>query len=142
MEDMISLASRAETGRLTGGVLKDAVARLKPGKTDVSCSYVSDALKNAPDLMYNQLASIFRSWLYHGTVTPSLLACSFLPLLKSSLKDPADLSSYRAIAGSSLILKTFELVVLSLWGPIVIAEQFVWSFGQGYFLRGWYRKCR
>ena len=39
-----------------------------------------------------------------------------MPLLKSSLKDPADPSSYRAIAGSSLILKIFELVVIILWG--------------------------
>ncbi len=27
--------------------------------------------------------------MFHGTVTPSLLACAFLPLLKSALEDPA-----------------------------------------------------
>ena len=83
---------------------------------------MSDALKYAPDLLFYQLASVFRSWVYHGTVTPSLLACSFLPLLKSFLKDPSDPDSYRAIAGSSLILKTFELVVLALWGPVLSSD--------------------
>ena len=77
---------------------------------------MSDAIKNAPDILFDQLATVFRSWLYHGTVTASLLACSFLPLLKSSLKDPSDPDSYRAIAGSSLVLKLFELVVILLWG--------------------------
>ena len=99
---------------MTGDIVKEAILRLKPKKGDVSGSFVSDALKNAPDLFSDQLATVFRSWLYHGTVTPSLLACSFLPLLKSSLKDPSDPDSYRAIAGSSLILKTFELVVIIL----------------------------
>ena len=90
---------------MTGDLVREAVGMLKLNKTDVTGSYVSDAFKHAPDLLYHQLASIFRSWLTHGTVTPSLLACSFMPLIKSSMKDPTDCSSYRAIAGSSLILK-------------------------------------
>ena len=43
-----------------------------------------------------------------------MLAYSFLPLLKSSLKDPSNTGSYRAIAGSSLILKVFEKVIIVL----------------------------
>ena len=46
-----------------------------------------DAILNGPDMLFDQLASVFRSWLVHGTVT-SLLDCAFLPLLKSALKDP------------------------------------------------------
>ena len=128
LEDVIALPAKEEVTKVTGGIVKEAVAKLKPNKTDVSGSYVSDALKNAPDLLYDQLASVFRSWLYHGTVTPSLLACSFLPLLKSSLKDPSDPSSYRAIAGSSLMLKTFELVVLLLWGHILSSDSLQFGY--------------
>ena len=113
---------------MTGTIVKEAIAKLKPKKTDVSGGYVSDALKNAPDLLYEQLATVYRSWLYHGTVTDSLLACSFLPLLKSSLKDPSDPDSYRAIAGSSLILKTFELVVLILWGHILSSDSLQFGY--------------
>ena len=49
---------------------------MKPGKGDVSGSYTSDAFLNAPDSLFERLASVFRSWLIHGTVTLSLLACS------------------------------------------------------------------
>ena len=73
---------------------------MKPNKGDVSESYTSDALLNAPDTLFTMLSAVFRSWLAHGTVTTSLLACAFLPLLKNSLKNPALLSSYRAITGS------------------------------------------
>ena len=81
LDNLIGIAAKDEVSKVTGVVVKEAVAKLKPSKTDVSGSFVSDALKNAPDLLHDQLATIFRSWLSHGTVTPSLLACSFLPLL-------------------------------------------------------------
>ena len=101
---------------VTGSVVKEAVCTMKSRKSDVSCTFTSDSLLNAPDILFEQLAVVFRSWITHGNITPSILACSFLPLLKSSLKDPASTGSYRAIAGSSLLLKLFEKVILLLWG--------------------------
>ena len=47
----------------------------------------------------------------HVTVTPSLLAPTFLPLLKSSVKDPSDPGSYRAIAGSSIVRQSGAVAV-------------------------------
>ena len=128
LERMIGDASKDEVGMFTGDIVEEAVGKLKSMKTDVGGGYVSDALKNAPDLLYDQLATVFRSWLCHGTVTPSLLACSFMSLLKSNLKDPLDLSSYRAIAGSSLILKTFELVVILLWGHLLSSDSLQFGY--------------
>ena len=119
LNNLIGQPAQHEVDKITGDIVKEAIGRLKPQKSDVSGGFVSDALKNAPDIFHAQLSVVFKSWLYHGSVTPSLLACSFLPLLKSSLKDPCDPDSYRAIAGSSLILKTFELVVLILWGNLL-----------------------
>ena len=49
-------------------------------------------------------------------VKNAILSCAFIPLLKSSQKDPASTDSYRAIAGSSLILKCFEQCILLIWG--------------------------
>ena len=132
LENMIGAAAKKELSELTGNVVKEAVGKLKLSKTDVSGSYVSDALKYAPDLLYNQLALIFRSWVTHGTVTPSLLACSFMPLLKSAMKDPSDCSSYRAIAGSSLILKVFELVIISLWGHVLSSDTLQFGYKAEY----------
>ena len=128
LEHLISDAAKLEVAKVTGVIVKEAVFKMKPNKTDVSGSFVSDALKNAPDLLFDQLATVFISWLVHGTVTPSLLACSFLPLLKSSLKDPSDMSSYRDIAGSSLILKVFEMVVLLLWGHILCSDSLQFGY--------------
>ena len=73
--------SLLEINKVSGDIVKQAVCKMKPGKGDVSESFTSDAILNAPDLLFDLLAAVFRSWLVHGTVTPSLLACAFLPLL-------------------------------------------------------------
>ena len=116
VEESITPESSHEVFKITGNVVKAAAAIMKSNKGDVSGSYGSDAIKNAPDLFFDHLACVYRSWLFHGTVTHSLLACAFMPLLKSSLKDPALTKNYRAIAGSSILLKLFDKVILILWG--------------------------
>ena len=123
--------SLEEIIRFTGEVVKKAVVKMKPSKADVSGSFTSDALLHAPDSFFDLLALVYRSWLVHGTVTPSLLACAFLPLLKSSLKDPADTNSYRAIAGSSLLLKLFDQCVLQLWGHLLTSDSLQFGYKEG-----------
>ena len=80
---------------------------LKPHKMYVSQGFSLDAMLHGPDVLFKQLARIFSSWLSHGNVTKSLLACAIVQLIKGS-KDPALSGSYHAIAGSSLLLKLFE----------------------------------
>merc|ERR1712082_256493 len=109
----IKTDSLTEVYKLDGDLVKKAACKLKPGKSDVSETFVSDCILNAPDELFDILSAIFRSWMIHGTVTLSLLACAFLPLLKGS-KDTAKTSNYRTIAGSSLLLKLFEQCVLLL----------------------------
>ena len=104
---------------------------MKPKKGEVTESYTSDALLNAPDILFALLANVFRSWLFHGIVTPALLACSFVPLLKNSLKNPAVVSSYRAIAGSSLILKLFDQVILLLWSHLLASDPLQFGYKAG-----------
>ena len=128
VDSLIRPESLDQVAVITGAIVKDAVCSLKPRKTDVSSWFSSDALLNAPDILFEQLAFIFRSWVSHGNITPSMLACSFLPLLKSSLKDPSDTGSYRAIAGSSLILKVFEKVILLLWGHLLSSDSLQFGF--------------
>ena len=73
------------------------------------------------------MALVFRSWLLHGTVTRSVLACAFIPLVKAG-KDPALSGSYRAIAGSSLLLKLFERCILIIWGDKLHSDQLQFGF--------------
>ena len=103
VNSLITPNSMVEVNKITASKVKEAACLMKPNKGDVSGGFTSDALLNGPDILFDHLATVFRSFLIHGSVTSYLLACCFLPLLKGS-KDPADTGSYRAIAGSSLIL--------------------------------------
>ena len=64
----------------------------------------------------------------HGTVTKSILSCSFIPLLKNSLKDPSSSEGYRAIAGCSLILQVFERCILLLWEEKLFTDSLQFGF--------------
>jgi hypothetical protein len=108
LAELIRVVSVNEVMKITGAKVKEAVGLMNDGKSDVTDGFTSDAILNAPDLFFDHLASIYRSCLIHGSVTPILLACAFLPLLRNSLKDPADTGSYRAITGSSLLLKQVQ----------------------------------
>ena len=57
-----------EVTKITGSVVKEAACRLKPGKGDVSEGYTSDAILNAPDILFDKFALVYKSWLYHGTI--------------------------------------------------------------------------
>ena len=93
VQKLITPESVHEVCKVTGSVVKEAVCSMKPRKTDVSACFTTDALLNAPDILFEQLAVIFRSWITHGKITPSMLAFCFLPLLKSQLKDPVNTGS-------------------------------------------------
>ena len=128
LSELISESSMDEVMKITGDKVKEAAGLMKLGKADVSEGFKSDAILNGPDILFDQLAGVYRSWCVHGTVTPNLLACAFLPLLKSTLKDPADPGSYRAIAGSSLVLKLFNKVVLLLWGHLLSTDSLQFGY--------------
>ena len=85
---------------------------MKAGKIDVTSSYSVEVFQHAPHILHEQLASVFRSFLVHGSITLSILACSFMPLLKSKRKNPTKFDSYRAVAGASQLLKLFEYVIM------------------------------
>ena len=141
--EMINKDYMHEVLKISWESVKAAAGKMKAGKADVSEGFSSDAILNGPDILFENLSTIVRSWCVHGTVTPSLLACAFLPLLKSSLKNPADLGSYRAIDGSSIILKLFDMVVLMLWGHLLRTDplQFGYKVGTSTCsVAGWCRK--
>ena len=64
-----------EVGKVTGAIVKEAACKMKAGKGDVSNGYTSDAILNAPDILFDQLSLVYRSWLVHGT------ACLCFPSL-------------------------------------------------------------
>ena len=78
--ELITAESAEEVKKITGAKVKEAAGMMKGAKADVSGGFSSDAILNAPDLMFEQLAAVYRSWLMHDSVTPILLACAFMPL--------------------------------------------------------------
>ena len=49
-----------------------------------------------------------------------------------SLKNPAEANSYRAIAGSSLLLKLFDQVILVLWGHLLSSDSLQFGYKAGF----------
>ena len=117
----------SEILKVTTELVKQAACSLKPHKMDVSQGFSSDALLNRPDVLFEILASIFQSWLSHGNVTRSVLACAIIPLVNGS-KDPALSGSYRAIVSSSLLLKLFERCVILIWGDQLQSDTLQFGF--------------
>ena len=116
--------------KITCDSVKSATIKMKSRKSDVSGGYTSDCLLHGPDILFSHLAAVFRGWMIHGAVTSSVLACAFLPLLKPQ-KNEQQTSSYRAIAGSSLILKQFEKTVLELWGGLLRSDGLQFGYKRG-----------
>ena len=57
---------------ITPELVKAAIKKLKSDKSDVSGSFTSDCLKSAPAIFHEQLAVVFRAFLYHGCVSHDL----------------------------------------------------------------------
>ena len=131
METMIDCRSEAEVRKITAKEVQEACKRMKPGKIDVKEGFTSDVFLHVPGILYEKLASVFRSFLTHGTITLSILSFSFMPLLKSARKDPSQFDSWRAVAGASQLLKLFEYVILNIWGGHLESDSLQFGFKSG-----------
>ena len=128
IKEVICPNSVNEVNKVTMDCVKKACTRMWPGKSDVTGSYTSDLLLHGPDILFEYLAYIFQSYLVHGNVTLELLSCAFIPLFKGGLKNPNLCDSYRAIAGSSQILKLLDNVILLLWGDKLASDNLQFGF--------------
>ena len=113
---------------ITPDVVKQAIKKLKPGKTDVSGEFTSEALLNGSENLSGTLADLFKSFFIHNDFTSEILACAFMPLKKGVLKDDSKSDNYRAIAISSLILKVFDNVILILYGHLLATDWLQFGF--------------
>ena len=87
-------------------------------------SYSSDCFKHAPDVLYDKLATVIRSFLIHGHVTLFLLIATLLPIIKDKLGSISTSKNYRSIAISSTILKIIDWVILLLFGTSLGLDEF------------------
>ena len=104
---------------ITADLVKTAVKKLKPDKSDVSGNFTSDCLKAAPSIFFEKLSALFRAYLLHGYISHDLLVCALSPLVKDPNGDISSSKNYRGIAISSLILKVFDNCLLLLFGNLL-----------------------
>ena len=112
-------------------LVKAAVKKLKTDKTDVTETFTSDCLKNAPGIFYEQLAALFRAFLIYGYISADLLVCALSPIVKDANGDISSSKNYRGIAISSLILKVFDNCLLILFGHILSNDPLQFGFQKG-----------
>ena len=118
--------------KVDGALIKRIVKeKLKCSKTDPEFDITTDALKNSPDCLFNNIAALFRSMLIHGHGCMELLICAIIPLIKDKNGKDDDSSNYRGIALSSLFLKIFDWVILLLFDEELMTDQNQFGFETG-----------
>ena len=115
----------------TPDLIKTAVKKLKPDKSDVTGNYTSDCLKAAPNVFFEKLATVFKTSLSHGYFSHDLLVCALCPIVKDPNGDISSSKNYRGIAISSLILKIFDNCILLLFGGHLSNDVLQFGFQKG-----------
>ena len=116
IESKITENTGNEVEKITPTLIKEAVKRIKPNKSDPVCDFTSDCLKNAPDSLYLHISEIIKSFLIHSHVSIILLLATLVPIIKDKLGNICSSKNYRSIAISSLLLKIVDWVVILLYG--------------------------
>ena len=118
--------------RITASAVRDAVVKkLKAAKTDPVADISSDYLINAPAKLFEIIALCFQSYIIHAHVSNFLLISTLVPLLKDKLGDTGSSDNYRSIAISSLILKIFDLVIISEFKEFLELDDLQFAYQSG-----------
>ena len=117
--------------KVTPEVVKQAAARLKPGKSDPVYSFSSDCVKVDSDRLAELLSIIFQSYLVHGHVTRFLLLATLVPIIKDKLGSINSSKNYRSIAISSLVLKLIDWVIIILFGETLGLNDLQFAYQPG-----------
>ena len=120
--------SITELDKINAEKVKAAMQKIKPNKSDPIFDFSSDFLKNAPEILFEQLAFILRSFVVHGHVTETLLLATMVPLVKDKLADLGSSLNYRSIAISSLVLKLLDWVILLSYSHLLKCDDFQFGF--------------
>ena len=65
VEENINFTDMHDVNKVTADIVKEAAEHLKDGKTDPCLLVSSDCFRHAPDIFYNHLANIIKSFLVH-----------------------------------------------------------------------------
>ena len=128
IDSQVSNADISEVSKISTDVVREAVSHLKKNKTDPLFKFTSDCLSNAPSILFEHLATVFRSWLIHGHVTEMLLLSTLVPIIKDKMGNLCSSDNYRSIAISSLVLKIFDWVLILLHGDKLLFDELQFGY--------------
>ena len=120
----VSEDNYSEVDNLTRGIVYQAFKTLKSCKNDNIYNFKSDALINGKDILVDHFTLMFKSFLTHGFIPRNILLSSLQPIIKDKLGSKCVSSNYRAIGGSSMILKLFDIIILNMFSEsLTLAEE-------------------
>ena len=128
IDSKISPDSMLDVDRVTDNLVKEALKKMKAGKSDALYDFSSDCIINGPKTLIPHLTNLVKLFLIHGKAPLFLLVCSLVPLVKDNLADLATSDNYRAIAIGSLLLKLLDWVVLLLEGDKLNVDQLQYGY--------------
>ena len=108
--------------------VKEALHKLKAGKSDATYGFNSDCLINASDNLIDHAVNLFRWFLRTGKIPASLLLCTLVPIVKDNMSDITSSDNYRAIAIGNLILKWFDWLILLLEADKLSTDELQFGF--------------
>ena len=124
----INYSSLSDVDLVSEDVVKKVIEEIKTSKNDPVFTFNSDCIKHASPVLSQHLANIIRRFLIQGHVSNILLISTIIPLLKDKLGDMESSENYRSIALSSVVLKIFDWVVISLLGKSFGLDELQFSY--------------
>ena len=97
-------------------------------KNDPAFTFNSNCIKDSSAVLHVHLANMIRCFLVHGHVSEKLLMATIIPLIKDKLGDGEASDNYRSIALSSVVLKIFDWIVLSLFNTTLDLDELQFSY--------------
>ena len=101
---------------------------LKLPQFTVQYDWRSEAIKYGNNIISPHLCSIFKFYISHNHITDSLLKSALVPIIKDPNSSHASSDNYRAIAISSIIVKTLDYVILELQPEAFRTSQYQFGF--------------
>ena len=117
-----------ELDKITNEVITNIILGLKCGKSDELYDWGTDALKHGVNHLSPHIKNLFKCFLVHGHISQFFLSCALLPIVKSAKESKLSSENYRLIAISSLMLKIFDYLIITLYGDNFVLDNLQFGF--------------
>ena len=110
----VTQSDLCHVNRITESLVSNIICGMKNAKNDVDFNWRSDAIKHGSRELSSHFSSLFKTFIIHGHIPKQFQLCTLVPIPKGT-KSKLCSDNYRLIGISSLVLKIFDHVILSLF---------------------------